>query len=190
MRYSWEEREKWMDGLTAFDAENTRILMAIFSVFGVPENYLDVGCGSGIMVRTARKLKVRANGIDLIAQPEDYFFEHDLAEPFTDMQPEQFNLVTSIETAEHIPIEGADNFCDTIVRNMAHGAILVFTGAPPGQAGHNHVNCQPAVYWREKFYNRGISYVEHKTWRMALAWSATDMAQRHIQANLQVFERG
>jgi len=30
------------------------------------------------------------------------------------------------------------------------------THAVPGQAGHHHVNCQPAEYWVEKLATRGF----------------------------------
>lgn len=181
-----EEKATWLEGLKTFDDQNRNIILAAFAVFGVPTNYLDVGCGSGVMVRTARGLGVNAYGIDLIRHPEVYFFEHDLVEPFIGQQP-LCELVTSLETAEHVDEVGVENYCDTLTKNVAEGGYLLFTGAPPGQPGHRHVNCQPAMYWREKLYKRGLDYSGAWTSRLALVWTQTKMSQHHLEANLQVF---
>lgn len=183
-----EEEYEWLEGLKKFDEQNRNIILAVFSVFGVPQSYLDIGCGSGIMVRTARDLGVQAFGVDQIHHPEVYFFQHNLAAPFGDLRS-QCDLVTSLEVAEHIEESGADVFCDTITEYLVPHGLLIFTAAMPGQPGHNHLNCQPAEYWRKKFYDRGLNYDAARTYRLALAWSITYMSQHHLEANLQIFEK-
>lgn len=183
------EQEEWLKGLKEFDLYNQHTIMAAFAVFGIPGHYLDVGCGSGAMVRTARGLGVEAYGIDMISHPEPYFIEHDLTQPFTEYKLPECGIVTSIEVAEHLDESGADTFCDTLVKFVAPGGWLIFTAAMPGQPGHHHVNCRPAYYWREKLYARGLNYIPEQTYRLALVWSHIFTNMHHLEANLQVFRK-
>ncbi|MDP6884692.1 MAG: hypothetical protein QF830_11185, partial [Rhodospirillales bacterium] len=43
----------------------------------------------------------------------------------------------SLEVAEHLPPDAAETFVATLV---AHGRLVLFSAAPPGQGGLNHVN--------------------------------------------------
>jgi hypothetical protein len=54
--YDGESQENWINGLTAMDRWNIKHLLSLFALFEVPPKYLDVGCGNGIMVKTARQL--------------------------------------------------------------------------------------------------------------------------------------
>jgi hypothetical protein len=36
---------------------------------------------------------------------------------------------------------------------VAHAPVVLFSAAPPGQGGENHVNEQPGEYWRKLFRN-------------------------------------
>jgi hypothetical protein len=70
----------------------------------------------------------------------------------------RFDLVQSLEVAEHLPAAKAVSFIDTLV---AHGPIVLFSAAPPGQGGENHVNEQPLEYWRAIFRHRGYVPVDY-----------------------------
>lgn len=178
------EVDHWISGLTVFDRDNTIILLTIFAAFGVPKSYLDVGSGTGAMVNTAEKLGVEVNGIDRLPRPNHpKLLQCDLREPID--LGRKYDLVTSIETAEHLEPEYADVFVDTIARHAAKW--IVFTAAMPGQMGDGHVNCQQAVYWREKFDLRGCRYNAGMTWRLALMLATAEQASHHVEANLQVF---
>lgn len=183
-----QEEAQWLKGLQEFDEMNKNTLLAAFAVFGIPGHYLDVGSGSGVMVRTARQLGAEAFGIDLIHQPEPFFFFHDMTTPFKERLP-NCGIVTSIEVAEHIEEVGVENYCDTLTKFVAPGGFLILTAAPPGQPGHRHVNCQPAYYWRERMYNRKLMYNEKLTYQLALVWTAIHSNMHHLEANLQVFTR-
>jgi len=63
-----------------------------------------------------------------------------------------FDLVVSLEVAEHIPHASADTFVDSLVR---HGDIVLFSAAIPGQGGTFHVNEQWPEYWGKRFKARG-----------------------------------
>lgn len=123
-----------------------------------PGSLLDVGSGAGAWCRAWS-----AAGIpDVAAVDGDYvdaksllidpstFFPRDISTSF-DMG-RRFDLVTSLEVAEHIAQGKADVFVDNLVR---HGDVVLFSAAVPGQGGEFHVNEQPLDYWREKFRARG-----------------------------------
>jgi len=176
---------EWINGLTPFDRDNEIILFCIFAAFGTPQSMLDVGSGTGAMVNTAEKLGVDVNGIDILPRPNHpKLLQLDLDRPVT--LRHSYELVTSIETAEHIRPESADILIGTITRHATER--IVFTAAMPGQMGHGHVNCQHATYWREKFYQRGWDYSAEDTCRLAAMLSMAFHASHHVEANLQVFK--
>ena len=41
-----------------------------------------------------------------------------------------------------------------------HGNIVLFSAAPPGQGGENHINEQPYGYWRALFYELGYETID------------------------------
>jgi len=122
-----------------------------------PRSVVDVGCGRGVWVAEW----VRAGISDCIgldgdyhdhqnlAIPSDRFRAVDLSEPFD--LGRTFDIVQSLEVAEHIQGEKADVFLDNLCR---HGQVIVFSAAVPGQGGEMHVNEQPLEYWRDKFHRR------------------------------------
>lgn len=180
-----EEERQWIDGLSEFDRDNTIILFCLFAAFGVPKSYLDVGSGTGAMVNMAEKIGVElVNGLDQLPRPNHpKLLQVDLRQPLK--LTRTFDLVTSIETAEHIEPEYADNFVTTIAANAEHR--IVFTAAMPGQIGHGHFNTQPMTYWREKFWERGWEYNPPDTWRIVTLLSNAHHASHHVEANMSVF---
>ena len=90
--------------------------------------------------------------LDQLAIPADRFVPHDLSTPLK--LDRRFDLVQSLEVAEHISAEQADIFIDNLVR---HGDVILFSAAVPHQGGEHHVNEQPPEYWREKFAERGYA---------------------------------
>ena len=124
------------------------------------ESVLDVGAGQGAWL--AEWLAQGAR--DGMAVDGDYagearllvdksrFVSHDLTTPLD--LGRRFDLVQSLEVAEHIPAEHAECFVDTLVR---HGDVVLFSAAVPHQGGEHHVNEQAPEYWRRKFARRGYA---------------------------------
>lgn len=99
---------------------------------------------------------------DQLAIPADRFHPHDLSQPL--QLGHRFDLVQSLEVAEHLPEAAADTFVDTLAR---HGDLILFSAAVPHQGGEHHVNEQPLSYWRSKFAARG--YAAHDWLRSQIA---------------------
>lgn len=59
-----------------------------------------------------------------------------------------YDLVLSIEVAEHLSKHSADIFVKNLI---SAGNIIVFSAAIPKQGGENHINEQWLEYWEEKF---------------------------------------
>jgi len=174
------------EALQEHDPYNQRIIFSIFARWGLPQTMIDIGSGSGVMVKTARLLGVDATGIDIIAEPPD--LNHDL-----NTGPENTgktaDLIVTIETAEHIHNEKA--FLQTIKNHTHKGTILVFTAAVPGQAGDGHVNCQPKEYWRAKLTQIGYDYDAKNTALIGEWWRyAAGGLSAWLTPNLQIFRYG
>lgn len=121
---------------------------------------LDVGAGHGawaaewLAAGVPDVLAVDGDYVarDRLAIPAERFRPHDLSQPLD--LGRRFDLVQSLEVAEHLPGASADGFVDTLAR---HGDVILFSAAVPHQGGEHHVNEQPLSYWRAKFAARGYA---------------------------------
>ncbi len=119
-----------------------------------PKSVLDIGCGVGAWLKyfddhnITDYLGVDGNYVDLnkLKISREKFISADLRKPF-DLQ-RKFDLVMSLEVAEHLPEQVADIFIETLVN---HGDTILFSAALPGQGGQNHLNEKWPEYWKEKF---------------------------------------
>lgn len=187
MLYDGESRKTWIDGLTPTDDYNVRHLLTIFARLGIPKTYLDIGCGTGMMVRTARLLGVESFGIDQLVEPDwpAYFFHLNLVDYFKLSEPVE--LVTCFEVAEHIHESAHATLCDTIVDNVAPGGTLLFSAARPGQLGTGHVSLRPAEYWGHQFTLRKMTQDALLTMNLALLFSNIHSPLNYFWDNLQVW---
>ncbi len=119
---------------------------------------LDVGGAAGAWAAAWRAAGVDAEVVDghwvdpsLLMIPQEKLHRRHLTDPFD--LGRRFDLLQSLEVAEHIDAAYADVFIDSLVR---HGDVIFFSAAVPGQGGAHHVNEQPLQYWREKFAVRGF----------------------------------
>ena len=128
-----------------------------------PRSVVDLGCGIGEWLQAFRQhgvedyLGVDAPYIDpsLLVIPGDNFLPHDLTTPL--QLDREFDLVISLETAEHLAPEAAETFVESLARL---GPVILFSAALPHQGGVHHVNEQWPDYWREKFARRGFVIVD------------------------------
>jgi hypothetical protein len=114
---------------------------------------LDVGGGNGVWARVWEDNGAKATLVDgdyVQAPLVDDFQAHDLSKPLD--LGRRFDLVQSLEVAEHLPEASARDFVASLVR---HADVVLFSAAVPGQGGEHHVNEQPPEYWRALFGEQG-----------------------------------
>jgi hypothetical protein len=87
---------------------------------------------------------------DQLVIPAANFRAADLSQPLD--LGRKFDLVQSLEVAEHLPHAKAATFVETLTR---HGDVVLFSAAVPHQGGEHHVNEQPPEYWRQLFKAHG-----------------------------------
>lgn len=129
----------------------------------LPSSIIDFGCGTGTWLYASKAYGIkRVLGIDgdyipknLLMIREDEFQSKNLQEKVD--VGKQFDLVISVEVAEHLPENKAEIFIDTLCR---HGNIILFSAAHPGQGGDHHLNEQPFEYWKKKFEQRDYHHIE------------------------------
>jgi len=123
-----------------------------------PTSILDLGCGRGAWLEVwkasgaSEVLGVDGDYVDRtdLAVDESEFCARDLGGTI-DLQ-RRFDLVESLEVAEHLPESRARGFVEDLCR---HSDIVLFGAAPPGQGGEQHINEQPYAYWRAIFKELG-----------------------------------
>lgn len=123
-----------------------------------PASVLDVGCGVGAWCHVWLENGAdEVTGVDgdyvereRLLMGADRFLAADLAQPFN--AGARFELVMSLEVAEHVPEASADTF---VANLLHHGDVVLFSAAVPGQGGEFHVNERPLEYWRKKFALQG-----------------------------------
>ena len=77
----------------------------------------------------------------------------------------EFDLVPSLEVAEHLPKPCAEEFVDSLTRL---GSSILFSAAIPLQGGKHHLNEQWPAYWARYFQERGyvaIDCIRDKIWQ-------------------------
>ncbi|MDP2923126.1 MAG: class I SAM-dependent methyltransferase [Candidatus Omnitrophota bacterium] len=136
-----------------------------------PKSVIDVGCGIGAWLSVFKEYGIEdIVGIDgkwinkkMLRIPEDRFLSLDIRTPL--ILDRQFDLVVSLEVAEHLPSECAETFIDNLTRL---GPVILFSAAIPLQTGMCHLNEQWPDYWARYFRERGylaIDCIREKIWQ-------------------------
>ena len=143
------------------------VLREAFGLLGAPATVVDVGCGVGTWLRAATELGAgTVLGLDgswvprgRLEIPEDRFVACDLAGggPARAGVSGPFDLVMSLEVAEHLPPEQADAFVETL---CGLGDAVLFSAALPHQGGVDHVNEAWPMAWGALFAARGFRCVD------------------------------
>lgn len=139
--------------LSSFALRSARRVVPVVLAATPARSVADFGCGQGAWLSVWKAAGLSVYGVDgayvnparlLIAaaefQPADLAGKIDLRR--------RFDLVQSLETAEHLPPALAAGFVADLV---AHADRVLFSAAVPGQGGEHHVNEQNLEYWRALF---------------------------------------
>jgi len=124
---------------------------------------VDVGCGEGAWLAAFRKFGVEeVLGLDgeyvdpsALFIPRECFESADLSRPFS--LERTFDLAVSLEVAEHLPVNSASWFVESLARLAP---AVLFSAAIPLQGGVHHVNEQWPDYWVRLFEARGFVAVD------------------------------
>jgi hypothetical protein len=119
----------------------------------------DFGCAEGVWLAAWKSAGatdvqgVDGPWVDLARLQIDQgdFLSADLTQPIN-VGDRQFDLVQSLEVAEHLPASAAVTFVESLAR---HGKVILFSASPPGQGGENHINEREYSYWQALFAQCG-----------------------------------
>lgn len=150
---------------------------------------LDMGCGTMPYKDAFKKMGYEYFGIDgnLDAKPDKVV---DLRKP---IDVGKFDLVFSIEVAEHIEPQYADILADNLANSSKKW--IVMTTCPPDR--HNvkseyvklaHVNEQPKSYWIKKLEERGFKNCPDIADDLMWTYTANTKIERWFRKDLMVFK--
>lgn len=145
---------EYYDALREGARRSAQVVVPLLLEFLRPRSVIDVGCGLGTWLAVFREHGVEdVWGVDgeyvdrsRLEIPPERFLPHDLRQPLR--LDQRFDLVVSLEVAEHLPAECAADF----IRSLAWlGPAVLFSAAVPFQGGERHVNEQWPDYWARLF---------------------------------------
>jgi SAM-dependent methyltransferase len=162
--------ESFYDFIAKSSRQSAKEIVPLVLEFFRPQSVVDVGCGTGAWLSVFREQGIRdILGIDggyvdvsSLLVPEESFQAHDLVRPLKIGR--KFDLVVSLEVAEHISPQYAKTFVESLV---CLGPVVIFSAAIPYQGGVNHVNEQWQDYWRNLFNEKGfeaVDFVRKRVW--------------------------
>jgi len=143
--------------------QSAREILPIIFGFERPNSVVDIGCGVGPWLATAKQLgATEILGIDghwvepsALMIPKECFVAADLTKPLHIGRV--FDLAMCMEVAEHLPASSAQTIIESLV---SLAPLVLFSAAIPAQGGSNHVNEQWPHYWQALFNSHGYSLVD------------------------------
>src|SRR5262245_35919916 len=153
-----------------------------------PSSVIDVGCGQGVWLSAFKSRGVSdVFGVDgdwvdtrSLEIPRASFASADLSKPLN--LDRCFDLVLSLEVAEHLPAASAATFVQSLV---GLGQVILFSAAIPFQGGVAHVNEQWPDYWADLFERHRYVAVDYVR---PLVWNNPDVVWWYAQ-NAMIFLR-
>jgi hypothetical protein len=150
--------EEFHDKLTIGSLRSAHEIVPVVMDLIQPKRVVDIGCSLGVWLSVFQKngaeeiLGIDGDYVNLkmLNIPPECFIAYDLEKPF--QLNRYFDLVVSLEVAEHLSSERAESFIDTLV---SLGPVVLFSAAVPYQPGDFHVNCQWPDYWAKIFSKKG-----------------------------------
>lgn len=130
-----------------------------------PKSVVDFGCGLGTFLYCFKQEGVKdVLGLDGLWANKDMLFKYLSPNEFKECNLEdsiklekKFDLVISLEVAEHLSEKSADTFVQNLI---GAGDLIVFGASIPYQEGQNHINEQWLDYWEQKFLDQGYKMID------------------------------
>ncbi len=173
--------EEFYDGHKIDSLSSAEIIVPWLIELFNPQSIVDVGCGSGVWLSVFQRSGLKDFlGLDgswvqseQLEIPPAKFRQVELDRPFNLEQ--KFDLVVSLEVAEHLPSPSAEQFVSSLTKL---GPAIVFSAAIPYQGGTGHVNERWPSYWIKMFKKEGYSVVDCLRGRF---WYEEKIAPWYIQ---------
>lgn len=149
---------RFYDDVGEAAARSASVIVPIVTDLMTVTSVLDVGCGTGSWLRAFQEQGVLdIVGLDLDTVPEEALVVDPAGVQRADLTAgfaldRRFDLIVCLEVAEHLPGQSAEPLLDAFA---AHGDVVLFSAAIPGQGGNGHVNEQWQSWWAERFEARG-----------------------------------
>lgn len=155
-----------------------------------PQSVIDVGCGTGALLERFQKNGCKVIGLEYSNAALAICDARGIRVLKYDIEIGQmpdlgkYDVAVSVEVAEHLPQACADSYVRLLT---SLSGVIVFTAAPPGQGGTDHVNEQPPEYWISKFSEHGFEYSSIISNRWRDAWKSSGKVELWYHMNLLVF---
>lgn len=152
---------KYLHGETLHNLKSPQLIVPEVMKLTNPKSVVDFGCGLGTFLNVFKQHGVSdVLGLDgpwvnkklLHKYIEPYEFQESNLEEEIKLD-KKYDLVVSLEVAEHLSPATADTFVQNLVNA---GNVILFSAAIPNQEGQNHLNEQWLTYWEEKFQKHGL----------------------------------
>lgn len=155
-----------------------------------PHSVIDIGCGPGIYLK-----EFETKGIDVVGFEgskkaitmsllnKGLIKYHDLRRPLKLYK--EYDLCICFEVAEHIE----KKYSNILVRTLAQlSNIVIFTAAPPGQGGRDHINEQSEQFWAKLFRENGF-VLDNRLREKIRSEMITKLISSSIAKNLSVYRK-
>lgn len=163
----------YLDNVSRYSEGSKRsaeIVLKIVCDLISPSSVIDVGCSIGTWLSVCSTVGIKDFfGVDgdyvdrnSLMIPRDRFKAFDLAQSFR--LDRRFDLVMTLEVAEHLPKEAASGFVHSLTEL---GSVVLFSAAIPFQGGTGHINEQWPEYWAKLFSEHGyvaVDCIRRKVW--------------------------
>ena len=153
--------EKYKHGEQVHNLKDPSIIVPEIMKLLNPKSVVDFGCGLGTFLCAFKKNGVvDVLGLDGAWVNKALLYKYINPDEFVETNLEKeikfnkkYDLVVSLEVAEHLSADSADIFVKNLVNS---GNTILFSAAVPNQGGQNHINEQWLTYWEEKFLKYGF----------------------------------
>lgn len=155
-----------------------------------PRSIIDFGCGTGDILAPFEKKGIDIFGLDgskanrkNLKIKKENFLLFDLRNKYNCSK--KYDLCFCLEVAEHIN----ENYVSILIDNLTHASsTIVFTSAPPGQKGIDHINLQPYSWWIFKFNKSNFKVEEELTNCLKEKMTSAHCIDERYINNLLVFK--
>lgn len=157
-----------------------------------PESVIDVGCGTGALLEALRGNGCKVFGLEYSEAGLEFCRARHLDVIKFDLEKDSlsdnrtFDVAVSMEVAEHLPEMIADRYIELLTQLSRN---IIFTAAPPGQGGADHVNEQPPSYWIDKYQHHGFHYNENQSKKWRDSWKSSGEVEGWYHNNLMIFQQ-